>query len=150
MKYKTCFKCNIEKKITEFYIHPGMSDGYVNKCKECNKIDVQKNYFKNIDYYKEYEKSRRDNEDRLKSRKDYSRWLRKYYPEKVKEYQSRYDKKHRHANIIVGNAIRDKKLLKSPCIICGNIKSEGHHEDYNKPLDVIWLCRKHHMERHRK
>jgi len=26
----------------------------------------------------------------------------------------------------------------------------GHHEDYSKPFEVIWLCRFHHKERHRK
>lgn len=35
-----------------------------------------------------------------------------------------------------------------PCIICGNVNSEAHHEDYDKPKEVIWYCRKHHMEHH--
>lgn len=33
---------------------------------------------------------------------------------------------------------------------CGDPKSEAHHPDYSKPLDVMWLCRKHHGEMHRK
>lgn len=34
------------------------------------------------------------------------------------------------------------------CVICGNIKTHGHHEDYSKPIDVIWLCHKHHQMLH--
>lgn len=58
MNTKICFKCNIEQAITEFYKHPQMLDGTVNKCKSCNKKDVQKNYQTKLDKYKEYDKNR--------------------------------------------------------------------------------------------
>lgn len=34
-----------------------------------------------------------------------------------------------------------------PCA-CGSTKSEMHHEDYSKPLEVRWICRKCHMDIH--
>ena len=55
---KKCFKCNQVKDLTEFYAHPQMPDGRVNKCKECNKKDVSENYKKNREYYIEYDKKR--------------------------------------------------------------------------------------------
>ena len=45
---KKCFKCNIKKPKDDFYKHPRMADGHLNKCKECNKKDVGENYRKNI------------------------------------------------------------------------------------------------------
>lgn len=46
-------------------------------------------------------------------------------------------------------AVQNGTLIQTPCIICGN-KSEAHHEDYSKPLQVKWLCKKHHLEQHKK
>jgi len=55
---KICFKCGKEKPLTAFYEHPRMPDGHVNKCKECNKLDVRQNYNIRKDQYHEYDKTR--------------------------------------------------------------------------------------------
>jgi len=45
--------------------------------------------------------------------------------------------------------VKRGRLKKCPCFECGNPKTEIHHPDYNQPLLIIWLCRKHHLEYHR-
>ena len=45
--------------------------------------------------------------------------------------------------------IKRGKVLVMPCWICGE-KAEAHHEDYSNPKDVIWFCREHHLEWHKK
>lgn len=47
------------------------------------------------------------------------------------------------------NHKRDGKLKPQPCFRCGSSeKLEMHHEDYARPLDVMWLCRKCHVALH--
>jgi hypothetical protein len=50
----------------------------------------------------------------------------------------------------VARAIRKGELVRLPCEVCGDLKSEAHHDDYADALKVRWLCRKHHKEHHRK
>ena len=54
------------------------------------------------------------------------------------------------AHWTVHNAIRDGRLVREPCEVCGAEKSDAHHDDYSQPLAVRWLCRKHHGEQHRR
>lgn len=72
-------------------------------------------------------------------------------PKKVKTALNKYKKlnpEKRLAHQKVSNAIRDGRLKKGVCMFCGEIKADGHHVDYSKPLDVIWLCRTHHKQIH--
>lgn len=61
---------------------------------------------------------------------------RKMYPQKVQ------------AGNLLQYAIRSGKIIRGACVVCGEPNAHGHHEDYSKPLDVIWMCPAHHTELH--
>ncbi len=46
--------------------------------------------------------------------------------------------------------IKRGKVNRGPCEKCGSTKVQAHHEDYNKPLEVHWLCKLHHLRHHGK
>ena len=129
---KKCIKCHHAFGLDKFYKHKQMADGHLNKCKECCKKDAIKNRLKNIEYYREYDRERGN-------RQGY-----KY----VKEYRKKYPAKYK-AHRVVSNAVRDKKLFRMPCEICGSESAHAHHDDYLKPLNVRWLCPVHHYEWHK-
>lgn len=54
------------------------------------------------------------------------------------------EKRAAHQKVFV--AVRAGKLVKKPCKVCGKERVEAHHNDYSKPLRVVWLCKKHHVE----
>lgn len=149
-KTKTCFKCHVEKPITEYYVHPAMGDGRLNKCKECAKRDVQENYRANIEHYKEYERGRAMLPHRIEMRETYLKTLEGKAA--IRRARVRFVERNpakRAAHIATGNAIRDGRLTRQPCEVCGELKAQAHHDDYSKPLDVRWLCSTHHAEWHR-
>jgi len=42
-----------------------------------------------------------------------------------------------------------KRISLSPCAVCGGTNNiHRHHKDYSKPLEVQFLCEKHHRESH--
>lgn len=123
---KSCFKCGAVKPLSEFYKHPRMADGHVNKCKVCNKKDVRENRELKHDYYIEYDRSRGG------SRVDHGY---------TKAYREKYPNKY-SAHSKVAHAIRSGVLVRpSCCPKCGDSYSVvAHHCDYLKPLDIEWLC----------
>ncbi len=147
---KTCFVCGQDFPLEGFYAHPMMADGHLNKCKGCTRKQVRDNRAAKRDYYRDFDRSRASLPHRVEARKAYARtsagrakarvageaWAERN-PEKIK------------AQNAVGNAVRDGKLSRQPCVVCGSTDSEGHHEDYGKLLDVVWLCPAHHAARHK-
>jgi hypothetical protein len=127
---KKCFKCGQEKELSEFYKHSQMADGHLGKCKECTRSDVRTNRKKNIDYYREYDRDRGNRQTR----------------EYILEYREKYPKKYK-AMTMVNNAIRDGRMKRETCEICGN-KAHAHHDNYDYPLSVRWLCSAHHKQWH--
>jgi ribosomal protein S27AE len=138
---KLCKKCLRRKPMGEFYPHPGMSDGHLNKCKECTKADVRDARAAHPEYYRQYDRMRYDargkrgTASKEAQRRGSIAWVQRN-PEK------------RKCHIIVGNAIRDGKLLRpKSCSKCGDIgRIDAHHEDYSKPFKIEWLCKRCHSD----
>lgn len=146
---KTCFKCQESKPLSEFYRHSRMGDGHLNKCKECTKKDVSNNRINKIEYYRSFDKRRASNPNRVLARNIYRKT--EAGKDAFKRAHKNWAIKHperKKASQIVANAVRDKKLTKQPCFICGHEKVEAHHPVYSMPLDVVWLCVRHHKMTH--
>lgn len=107
--------------------------------KETYKL-FQKKYQK---WWKNHHKellSRYSNEFRKRNLKYYNKLSKNWIKEHPDEYK---------AVQIFNRAVLLEKIKRQPCVKCGNEKSDGHHEDYDYPLDVIWLCHKHHIMFHK-
>jgi hypothetical protein len=151
METKKCFKCGKIKPLSDFYKHSQMADGHVNKCKECNKKDVRYNYRTNVDYFKEYDRKRAMLPHRVKARKEYQQTVdgKKAVQKAHRKYRENQPLKYIAKNML-NNAVRDGRIIKQPCQVCGStFKTHGHHDDYYKPLEVKWFCDKHHKEYHK-
>jgi len=134
---KECFKCKTVKPLEEFYKHRMMADGHLNKCKECTKQDVGKHREKNIERIREYDRNRGLLPERIRLNTEVTRFWRKQ------------DSRRSAAHSAVSRAIRKGDLVRACCERCGNPKSVAHHEDYDAPLNVTWLCQPCHKQRHK-
>jgi ribosomal protein S27AE len=137
IRSKECFKCKTVKPLSDFYKHNRMADGHLNKCKECNKNDSTANRNKNLEKIRAYDRERGKKPERIKAS-----------TEIVKAWRAE-DERRRRAHSAVSYAIRRGDLVRQPCCRCGDSKSVAHHEDYDKPLDVMWLCQPCHKQRHK-
>ena len=117
---KTCFKCGESKSRSEFYKHPQMADGLLGKCKDCTKQDNVRNREKRIDYYRAY--------DRRRAKEGHG--------------SGSCTNVQRRAHNRLSRAVEAGKVSKpSACSCCGDaVRLYGHHDDYDKPLEVRWLC----------
>ena len=121
---KTCNDCYKEKPISDFYKSAINKDGLLGRCKACRKQKVSDN---------------RGNKKLLS--------YNQVAPHK--KFWLAENKIKKKAHQMVAYAIQKGDLVRQPCERCGTDKAViAHHEDYTKPLDVVWLCAHHHRERH--
>ena len=146
-----CIKCYTDKPESEYYRSTLRANGK-GECKTCTRARVVKNRKERADYYKEYERSRANLPHRVKAREEYTKTVKgkERHKSGVKAYRTRNPKRYQAHNL-VNNAVRDGKLFKpSVCESCSvGCNPHGHHCDYSKPLDVMWLCDPCHKKWHR-
>lgn len=135
METKICFRCKKEKKISDFYKHPQMGDGHLNKCKECTKKDSAEDYNKKS-VSKEFV-----NNERKRGRERYRRLYAGTGKANITaniDYAKKYPEK-------LAAKTKSKHLAKP------FYTAERHHWSYNEEHydDVIWLIKKEHMKGHR-
>ena len=116
---KTCGKCKKSLPVDLFVKDRTQRDGLNAKCKSCKRAQL-------------------------------AAWRKgkpHYFGNSSNEYKARNPEKRR-AHRAVEKALLRGEIVRQPCSICGNTKADAHHDDYSKPLDVIWFCRLHHAEHH--
>lgn len=142
---KRCISCGEALPPQEFYAHPRMADGRLNKCKSCCRA---------------YEREKRAADPVAAQAKDAAQYRRHHAAKRAAQaayrrtvagkaalargsqgYRDRHPEK-RAAHIALGNALRSGKVTRpAVCEGCGaECRPHGHHDDYARPLDVRWLC----------
>jgi ribosomal protein S27AE len=145
---KTCKRCLDSFPLDAFYKHTKMKDGRLNYCKNCTKKRVQKYRVANLDKIQFYDRQRGRTEKRISLVRQYQ----SQNSEKVLKAKKDWRRRNKiavNAHNKVRRAILKGVLKKQLCLVCGEKEVQAHHADYSEPLNVVWLCAKHHYELHR-
>ncbi len=146
---KFCPRCRVDKLISEFSRNRTKKDGFADWCKSCTKT-VQ-------DSPEQIEKARLRSA-RWRSipgnKEKHKRWRELPASRQAARVRSANEKiLHRDkvwARTQIHLAILRGDILRGQCEVCQSDKTDAHHDDYEKPFDVRWLCRKHHAELHQR
>jgi hypothetical protein len=132
---KVCRHCGQIKLRTQFYRNKNMADGLFAECKACWCAKTRA-YRADNDAVRERDRARRHRPDRKDALAAAVKDRAKREPEKVK------------ARTAVAHALRAGSIQRQSCEVCGSDPAQAHHDDYTKPLEVRWLCARHHAQLH--
>ena len=119
---KKCSKCGLIKPYSNYSRNRTNKGGFSYDCTDCHLESCKKWREKNREAYKEANK--------------------RSYREKVVSGKKQAERKLHYA-------IDTGSIKKENCVLCGNPAEAHHHFGYDHPLEVIWLCKKHHMSHHK-
>lgn len=122
-KFFCSFECN-KKVIFKRCMYCKVTENLykrTNICRKCNTLRLKK--WRQNPKSKKLLKETRQKQD-------------KKFPEKVR------------ARANLNHHLKKGNIKKLPCF-CGETKVDAHHNDYSKPLEVIWFCRIHHIQLHK-
>lgn len=101
-----------------------------------------KEYYR--EYMKKYRKMRRANNP--DKRADEARYMNEYMKDYLKDPINR---KKYLARQTLNNRIREGVIERGVCEVSKcKLTGHAHHDNYDKPLEVRWLCRRHHEDLH--
>ena len=162
---RVCTVCKIEKSFDEFGKSKKGKWGIREQCKDCKRIKdrayEQANpaictakharwAARHPEHLQSY-RLERYAEDPERIRRQVKEYRARTQNAAIKAYKKRYPRKQQARRyvdmaLLFGDLVRPEKC--SQCLI--ECKPDAHHEDYEKPLQVEWLCRVCHGKRHRK
>lgn len=136
-----CKWCKRDLPVERFHKHSGFKSGYGSKCKECALSST----------HASARKYRSSHHKEIVER-DRKRWPLRGHRYKARARSRGSDPYKRRCRMTLRDAVKAGKIKKpSKCEECGwQGRLHGHHDDYNKPLEVKWLCPICHGKTHRK
>jgi hypothetical protein len=156
---KVCNKCGVFQSYGNFNKDRTKKDGYATVCKPCKQT-----YFKTHCTTPEYHEQRKKKDLRYGQSEKGKINYRKYqksekgkkihdrysWSEKGKATKASYSAQYKNqypkvikAHYLFNGAVKSGKIIRpTACSKCPNTskKIHGHHPDYDKPYDVVWLC----------
>jgi len=158
MSGKYCKHCDSHLPYDFFYRDSKSCDGRKNICKECDKKRALDRYHNGGGKEKQakaslkYRKSEHGKRVRLSARKRFLRTEigKAYKANATKRYKKKYPEKV-YAKNRMQDLIKCGKVVRPEhCSLCGCVGIiHGHHPDYKKPEEVVWVCHYCHLELHK-
>ena len=143
----TCNVCNKTGNKDEFKKDGRLKNGVASICLECQARAAKKKYWENPGVAVQ-----RARDQRIR-KKNGEQKPRVYCAEEVRERWKRNYKnltaERKRARWMMSDERTKRGLQSGQCEVCGAVENvDGHHDDYTRPLEVRWLCRKHHRAFH--
>lgn len=147
-----CYTIYMDKEQKKQYDH----EYYLNHRQDVlrRSAQYQKEHPEKVNQYcrKSVAKRLRSNPEFRKRRMEYYKtWYQNHREKMLARMKDNYNPHKALTRSAVRSALIDGRLQKpDTCSKCGqgSVKIEGHHRDYDKPLEVEWLCDLCHAEKH--